>query len=630
MIKNKEEYVAAIKQLNKWTQSYDLGMLVVSDKEWDDLYFAIEKYELDFGYCSKESPTQKIHFKKVSSLRKVKHNHLMLSLDKTKDWNAFLDYFKIIASDKKVVKMLKLDGLTCSLKYENGLLIAAETRGNGEVGEDILHNVKVMKSVPKKISYKENLVVDGEILCTNSDFVPFEKEYKNPRNFAAGSIRLLNSKECYQRKLTFVAWNVIAGFNEDNSFLSKMKKIEDLGFITVPIDDNIKDKNKDFDYPTDGIVGRFDDINFSKSLGATEHHERGAYAFKFYDDLYKTNLKTIKWTIGRTGVLTPIAVFNPVEIEGSTVNKASLHNFDILKETLHGFGFVGQELEIYKANMIIPQIYSAQKNEQEIEEIECPVSCPYCGGPLKKESVNLVCINLGCRGKLINKMVHFCGKNGLDIKGLSEAILEKLIEWKWIVDFKDIFELANHKRKFLEKPGFGEKSVNKILDSIFKATRTELWRVISAAGIPLVGVGTAKNIAKYFGSWNDFKTAIYEEFDFTKLPDIGENIAKNILNHDYLEMDIVVKRYLSFNHEKVAGMLKEKNFVITGKLHYFKNRNELKEKIESLGGRVLDSVSSKTNYLINNDLNSTSSKNKKAKELNIPIITEEKFLEMTI
>ena len=366
-----EDYLGHIKCLNEWTKAYDEGHPMVSDKEWDDWYFEIVEYEKAYPHCiSPDSPTQIIHFEEVSELKKVKHNHPMLSLNKTKD----IEEVKSFIGNHPYVTMAKMDGLTCSLHYESGKLVSAETRGNGEVGEDITHNAMIIPSIPKRITYKESLTIDGEIICTYTDFENWKEEYKNPRNFAAGSIRLLNSKECANRKLTFIAWDIINDIKV-NFLATKLSTLEGLGFLVVPYFaglikeghiDNIEQEIQDIktissDYPIDGIVIKYDDIKEYEALGRTDHHFKGGLAYKFYDEEYETKLINIEWSMGRTGVLTPVAIFEPIDIDGSTVERASLHNVSVMRETLGEKPFQGQKLKVAKMNMIIPQIVWAER-----------------------------------------------------------------------------------------------------------------------------------------------------------------------------------------------------------------------------------------------------------------------------
>ena len=616
----------------------------MTDEEWDDLYFAVSEYEYWNG-ASPDSPTQKIHFETVSELKKVKHNHPMLSLDKTKDWNNFIDYFASINPNKDVIGMLKLDGLTCSLKYENGKLVSAETRGNGEVGEDILHNALVISSIPKRIPYYEDFIVDGEIICTDKNFEPFANDYKNSRNFAAGSIRLLDSKECASRNLTFIVWNIITPIS--NSFTKNLIQAKQLGFFVTPWTSSfdwdakefLQNKAKELGYPIDGLVGRFDDIEFGNSLGATDHHAKAAYAFKFYDEEYDTKLRDIDWTMGRTGVLTPVAVFDPVDADGSIIERASLHNYSVMKDLL-GDPFVGERLKVCKMNMIIPQVVSAEKDEvlaskTMLNEIKV---CPICGQPVEivtsdSDVKNVICTNPACPGKLVNILDHFCGKKGLDIKGLSKKTFEKLADWGWVNGITDIPKLKEHRNDWINKPGFGVGSVDKILNSIETAfSDAYLNNFISAIGIPLIGSTVAKDISKKVDSWAGFRNLIDTNFDFTSWAGFGYEMNKSLHDFNYSEADELAK-FITFRTEDKTRQDKSvkldgKIFVITGKLIYHSNRQQLVDKIEAAGGKVSSSVSAKTNYLVNNDIQSTSAKNKKALELKIPIITEEELLEM--
>lgn len=643
-----------IKQANYYTKLYEEGTPEISDKAWDDLYFEIKKLEEELNIHPKNSPTQKIKYEVVNKLRKVEHNHKMLSLEKTKS----IDEVKTFISNKPVIVMSKMDGLTCSLTYQDGILISAETRGNGLIGEDILHNIIHNPTVPQFLQgIRGKFIVDGEIICTLTDFEIFASDYKNPRNFAAGSIRLLDSKECSKRKLTFIAWDIIEGFNDLDNLSNKLSRLKNYGFITVPFynypafdaDNNlisidlvieqIKEVSKDKGYPIDGIVFKFDDINYGKKLGETAHHFKNAIAYKFYDETYGTKLLNIEWSMGRTGILTPIAVFESIDIDGSIISRASLHNIDIMKQTLHGNGWKGQKLEIYKANMIIPQVYSAEEDNKESlkEYFSIPELCPICKKPtsIRKELMasNLYCGNPDCDGQLINKLEHFCGKKGLDIKGISKATLEKLINWGWIDNFTSLFYLKEHREEWIKKPGFGEKSVDKILDSISNSSNCELYQFLSAIGIPLIGTTASKSLAKDFNTYSDFRTAIQNDFKFWNKENFGFEMHNAIIGFDYTEADeLVNKGLITFkssinNSNEDVKQLDGLVFVITGKVNHFKNRDELKNKIESMGGKVTGSISKNTSYLINNDKNSISSKNKNAKLLNIPIISEEDFIE---
>ena len=565
----------------------------------------------------------------------------MLSLDKTKD----TDVVSSFIGSQPYLAMLKMDGLTCSLRYIGGKLVSAETRGNGLVGEDILHNALVVKNIPNKIDYTEELIVDGEIICKYSDFEKFSNEYANPRNFASGSIRLLDSAECAKRNLSFVAWEVVKGL-EDNSFSKKLNSLSSLGFTVV---DNVITKNYEEDikllkyfaeqkgYPIDGIVFKFDDVEYGKSLGETGHHFKNAIAYKFYDEEYETTLLDIEWTMGRTGVLTPVAILNPIDIEGTEVSRASLHNISIMEELLKYAPFKGQKVYVYKANMIIPQISRSEELFMDtivdkFEYIHIPETCPICGGATKivqeNESKILMCDNPQCEGKLVNRIEHFFGKKGLDAKGISKATIEKLISWGWVESITDVFELSKHAKEWKNIQGFGEKSVTNILESIERSKSCALESIISAAGIPLIGRTVARDLAKRFNTYEDFRDAIRNGFDFTKFDGYGYEMHKAISTFNYTELDNIVEKYLTIekNNDIInVEKLKDLTFCITGKVHIWKNRDELSAEIEKLGGKVTGSVSKNTNYLINNDVNSTSAKNNKAKELGIQIISEEDF-----
>lgn len=643
MVKN--EINNLITELNEATEAYDKGCPIMSDPEWDKKYFELCDLENEFNIYLENSPTQCINFTTVSELNKVTHNHPMLSLAKTKDVK---DVKKFIGN-KKCITMAKLDGLTCSLTYVEGKLVKAETRGNGIVGEDITHNAFVVKNIPKKLnSYYGDLVVDGEIVCLYQDFEEFAKDYKHPRNFAAGSIRLLDSKECSKRKLSFIAWDAIEGLNFFN-LSNKIDYLNELGFETVPYKkstiETVEDDIKFFQdcsnvwAPFDGAVIKYDDCEYYESLGRTDHHFRGGLAYKFYDEEYSTTLKNIEWTMGRTGVLTPVAIFEPIDIDGTTVERASLHNISIMHELSGGFERIGDTLYIFKANQIIPQVSVWEHNGEYSEEnhLNLPVVCPICGEKTRiidNDGVRiLVCENEQCEGKLINRLDHFCGKKGLDIKGISKATLGKLVDWGWVENIQDIFQLKDKKSEWISKPGFGEKSVQKILDAIDSSKKCTLAAVLSAAGIPLIGQTAARDLSNKFETYEKFRDATNNLFDFSTLNGFGYEMDKAISNFNYSEIDYIVENFLEIQYATEANLAQNNNLegitiVITGKLKKFKNRDELKALIESHGGKVAGSVSKNTKYLINNDSTSESAKNISAKKLGVEIITEEEFIKI--
>jgi DNA ligase (NAD+) len=656
----KDRMIWLVEQMNEATEAYEKGEPYLTDSQWDEWYYELKNIEKELGCTLPNSPTQTIIHKKVSELKKVKHNHPMLSLDKTKNIKDIKSFIK----EKQWIAMAKMDGLTCSLTYKEGKLVKAETRGNGIEGEDITHNAMIIPSIPNQISGDkgDELIVDGEIICTYKDFEPFSGTYKNPRNFASGSIRLLDSKECRKRKLTFVAWDAIYKNDIYNSEPTqtlhfKLYLLEQAKFKVVPyfwgdsvddiesIIDLIKEKSDLNSYPIDGVVFKYDNITEYEAAGRTDHHFKGGLAYKFYDEIYSTRLRDIDWTMGRTGVLTPVAVFDPIEIDGAEVSRASLHNVSIMKETLGNCAYVGEPLEVYKSNMIIPQIYSAGPKYDYGEVIakggvsanDAPEYCPICHGEIAFKEENGItrayCENPNCNGKLINRLDHFCGKKGLDIKGLSKVTLEKLINYGWLDNIEDIFKLEEYKTEWANKPGFGTISVNKILNAIEGSKKSSTAKFICAIGIPLIGKVASEALSKKFGNYKTFREAIDNNSqELYEIAGVGEVMIQTLLDYDFTEADSIFEKYIievrPIVFISVSKKLEGKTFVITGKLKTFKNRNEIKATIEKEGGKVTDSVSSKTDYLINNDVDSTSSKNLKAKKLNIPIITEDDFLNL--
>ena len=631
-------------KLNRYTKKYDEGHPIISDKEWDELYFKLQKMEEETGIIYPDSPTQSISYTVVDNLKKVEHNHPMLSLAKTKD----IEEIKSFVKGHEWCGMFKLDGLTCSLTYEDGKLVSAETRGNGIIGEDILHNIMVMESVPKIIPNKETTVVDGEVICKYADFEEFADEYKHPRNFASGSIRLLDAKESAARNLTFVAWDLIKGQDDLDFFFWRLEKLDEWGFETVPrvgdgetVEDTIKildEMNEAHIYPIDGYVFRFESQKYYNSLGNTDHHFRGAMAFKFYDDEYETELKDIEWSMGRSGILTPVAIFKPIEIDGTIVERASLHNVSVMIETLGERPEQNQHIWVIKSNQIIPQIVRATKNDIPHDHIlpGTPMYCPCCGKETKliwsdTGVANLYCMNSACEGKLSNRIDHFFGKKGLDVKGISLATIDKLINWGWVNGIRDIFELDRYKTEWISKAGFGQASVGKILDNINASKNgVQLYKFISAIGIPLIGSTIAKEIVKHYSTWTEFRAAIGS--NWYEIEGFGPEMDKAINNFDYTEADDIAS-LLTFAEDRPSdtqsqsAAIKDKVFVVTGKLHSFKNRDALKADIEANGGKVTGSVSSKTNYLISNE-DSSSAKSVKAKELGVTVITEDEYLTM--
>ena len=550
-----------------------------------------------------------------------------------------------------------MDGLTCSLRYLNGELVSAETRGNGEIGEDILHCAKTIKNIPLKIECLDEVIVDGEVIITYDDFdkinaaLPEGHKYKCPRSLASGSIRQLDSNIAAQRNMKFIAWKLVKGWmdrtslnhSNKNSFMDRLDLLSRLGFELVDWAETnsnditwainyIKSSCNDAGYPIDGCVFGYDDVEYGDSLGATGHHLRSQLAFKFYDELYETKLLGINWTMGKTGQLTPTAVFEPVEIDGTTVERASLHNISIIKS----LGLTnGCSVRVYKANTIIPQIDSCDNDGD--GEIEIPSVCPICGGATAiqkdNESEVLICTEQTCHGKLLGRLVHFCSRKAMNIDGLSEATLDLLVSNNYISKFKDIYALHTHKNELAKLPGLGQKSVEKLLESIERSRECKLENFIAALGIHNIGLSAAKTISKACdGKWNTLWNMWNQEYDFTKLDDFGEVTANSLVKFfdEYIsdvsrlaaEMNFIIPEKQQVFENPFVG----KTLVVTGKLNNF-TRDSINEKIASLGAKTAGSVSQKTDYLITNEA-SGSSKYKKAIELGIPIITEAEFLEM--
>ena len=630
---------------------YEAGMPEISDSAYDDLYFELQTLENTYGIYSPNSPTQSIHYELKTELTKVNHNHPMLSLDKTKSMQEVHNFL----GDKDFLTMCKMDGLTCSLRYLDGKLISAETRGDGTTGEDVLHNVLTIRNIPKRIEYNDELIVDGEVICTYDDFEKFKDEYQNPRNFASGSIRLLNSAECAERSLTFVAWDVIKGFNDTDLLSEKFSKLYHLNFTVVPwiggddwdTKEFLVNIAKELGYPIDGLVFKFNDIAYGETLGSTGHHKKNAIAFKFEDETYASRLKHIEWTMGRTGVLTPVAVFDPVEIDFTVVERASLHNVSVMRATLGDCAYVGEPLQIYKANQIIPQILPVEEEYRYnygyviahagVTANDNPEWCPYCGHEIfyvesPDGTITAQCSNENCCGRIINELDHFCSKKGLNIMYISTAVLEDLIDFGYIKNRVDIFRLVEHRNEWVKQENYGVRGVNRILRSIDVARHTSLDKFISSLGIPLIGTSVSKELCKCFETYADFKCACVTGYPFEDLPTFGEAKANALRSYDFTEAD-EISQYLEIINPYYISEDKEEEYplagitvVITGGLNEFKNRDELKEIIENLGGKVAGSVSKNTDYLINNDVNSTSGKNQKAKTLGVQIISEADFL----
>lgn len=635
---------ALIDKLNTYRDAYYNNQTsIVSDYEYDSMFDELQSLETETGIIMSNSPTQTVGYEVKSKLEKVKHNHPMLSLDKTKS----IQDLKSFVGDKQWVMMLKMDGLTVSLRYIDGELVSAETRGNGEIGEDVLHTAKTFINIPRSIPVKGEVIVDGEAIIPIDTFerinaqLPKDQKYKNPRNLVSGSVRQLDAEVAAKRGIEFIAWKCVKG-SSSNTFSDGLEFLRKLGFDVVlygtwidkadmpNLIESLRGDAEKYKYPIDGMVVGYQDIAYGNSLGQTGHHLRSQMAYKFYDEEEVTILRDIEWTMGKTGNLTPVAVFDDVELEGTTVNRASLHNISICKQLQIG---IGDEITVYKANQIIPQV---RESLTKSGKIIIPGRCPVCGGHVEivqeKDSKVLQCKNPGCKGKLLGKLIRAVSRNALNIEGLSEAKLERLYNHHMVRSIQDIYHLENFEREITKIGGFGKKSTEILLDNIEKSRKITLDRFIYALSIPMVGRETSKVIANYFGwSYEKFIT-LCSGMDWAALPSFGPSIAKKLkryFNENWESIEELSKEFMFYSPEfDDDDKLKDLTFVITGSLNLFPNREYVKKKIESLGGKVSESVTSKTSYLINNDITSNSSKNKKAKELQIPIITEEDFVEM--
>ena len=629
-----------IDYLHARTLEYNAGNPTISDEEWDARYLQLQDLEKETGYVYPDSPTQHIDYEIVDSLNKYKHKYPMLSLGKTKSISDIQNYFE----GQQYIAMTKLDGLSMSITYRNGELVSAATRGNGEIGEDITHNAKIISNIPQKIPCDNEIIINGEIICPKDVFDEnFSSDYKNPRNFASGSIRLLNSKDCEARKLKFIAWDCVYGL-EVETFKERLVFMDSLGFdvvdwvllqgdFVIGMDFILKAISENH-YPCDGIVCRFNDIALGDSLGNTAHHPNHSIAFKFIDEQVETVLEDIVYEPSRNGVLTPIAVFKPVELEGTIVSRASLHNISIVEKLSNGLTCKGDKLTIIKANQIIPQVIKWDNIGIFTPEnqIWFPTVCPVCGEPIEEiiseSGVKILkCSNEKCPSRLINQLDHFCGKKGFDIKGLSKATLDKLIDWGWVMNKIDIFNLNKYREEWIKKSGFGPKSVDNILNAIQASKNIDLINFIVSLGIPLVGTTVAKIIAKHENTYENFKKDVIDnDFHFSTLDGIGLEIDNSIKTFDYSEADEIYKiisiKINQDDDETQLNFIKGKRFAITGKIEY--GRSALTDFIEKNGGTVTSTVSKKTDILIANQPEE-SAKYKNAVSYGTKIMTELEF-----
>lgn len=620
---------------------------IMSNQEYDSLYDQLEQLEKETGTVLTNSPTVRVGYEAVNELPKEEHPSPMLSLDKTKDREVLRGFI----GNHKCLLSWKLDGLTIVLTYENGELVKAVTRGNGIVGEVITNNARVFKNIPLRIPYKGQLVLRGEAIITYSEFERINEtigdadaKYKNPRNLCSGSVRQLNNEITAKRNVRFYAFALVSAQDVDfsNSREQQFIWLKKQGFEVVEykvVTSENLDEAMDYfskaivnnDFPSDGLVVTYDDIAYGESLGSTAKFPRNSFAFKWADEMRETRLVDMEWSPSRTGLINPVAIFEPVELEGTTVSRASVHNISIVKELQLG---IGDTIKVYKANMIIPQI---AENLTRSGNLVIPDKCPVCGreARIRKENdvETLYCMNPDCVAKKIKSFSLFTSRDAMNIDGLSEATLEKFIAMGFIHNFGDIFEIGKYKDQIVEMEGFGQKSFDNLMVSLEKAKETTLAKVIYSLGITGIGLANAKVICKYFDDDIE-KIRHADEEEISAIEGIGPVIAGSMADYfksaeNNQKLDHLLS-HLHLVHEETSAeqVFAGKTFVITGSVEHFSNRSEAKEFIEARGGKVTGSVTKKTDYLINNDKTSASSKNKKAQELGIPILSEEDFLEL--
>ena len=635
--------------LNRARRAYEQeDKEIMSNYEYDRLYDELLELEKELGTTLAASPTVNVGYEVLSELPKERHERPMLSLDKTKEVERLREFL----GNQKAMISWKLDGLTIVLTYRNGSLEKAVTRGNGEVGEVVTNNARVFRNIPLAIPYQGELVLRGEAVISYKDFEKINEEigdadakYKNPRNLCSGSVRQLNNEITAKRNVRFYAFTLVQadGVDFKNSRLYQMQWLKSQGFDVVenhPVTAETVDEEVAWfaehigenEVPSDGLVLVYDDIAYGQSLGTTAKFPRDSFAFKWADEIRETTLTGIEWSPSRTGLINPVAIFEPVELEGTTVSRASVHNISIMEDLELG---IGDRITVYKANMIIPQI-AENLTRSGVKDI--PEKCPVCGGAtriaMENETKTLFCTNPKCQAKHVKSFTLFVSRDAMNIEGLSEATLEKFIMNGYVKDFTDLFHLDRHEEEIKQMDGFGEKSFVNLQNSIQNARKTTLSRLVYSLGIPNVGSANAKVICRALGNDPErILNATIEEL--SDISGVGGVIAGAFVDYfsDREHRDIferllqeveIPREETAEDSQKFAGV----NFVITGSVHHFANRAEVKEEIEKRGGKVTGSVTSKTNYLINNDVNSTSSKNRKARDLNVPIISEEEFLNM--
>ena len=609
---------------------------VMSDKQYDDLYDELEVLEKETGLRLAGSPTQKVQGYVLGGFKKVEHSKPMLSAAKTKD----IDEIKRFVSEKDFYCSYKLDGLTTVVKFENGRFMQGITRGTGEIGEDVTEQCKFIPNLPMSISTNEYVELRGETVVSYDEFhrvnASLEKPFSHPRNMASGTLRNLDLNVVKQRRLSFVVFEVVSPIFKNK--WEGLEAVKDWGFEVVncgrgSVDDLVETMQPEFyRYPVDGLVFEINDYDLSKSMGTTQHHEGCRMALKWADELYETTLTDIEWQTSRTGLINPVAVFSPIDLDGAITTRATLHNLSYIEDLELG---IGDTIQIYRANMVIPKVHD---NLTRSNTWEYPKTCPTCGYPTEVHNENgsktLHCTNPACKAKLINRLVNFVSRKCMNIDGLSEETLTKFVEWGWIKNLFDVYNLTQYFSELKHKEGFGTRSVKKLQDAIENSKNVELDHFIAALSIPGIGTAQAKELAKKFKTWETFDEAGHGSYDFSTLNGFGEIANRNIHNWFYTMYQedripqLVRNLHFVSNNTENNNSLSDMTFVITGSLAHFENRDVLKKELESRGAKVSGSVSTKTNFLINNDIDSTSSKNKKAKQLNIPIVDEEYIIGM--
>lgn len=642
-----------IEQLHKASIAYyKYDKPIMSDKQYDNLYDELLELEEKTGCILAGSPTQKVQGYVIDSLNKVKHSKPMLSANKTKD----ISEIKKFIGNHQCVMSWKEDGLTIVLRYINGIFTQAITRGSGDIGEDVTHTMKMCKNIPIKLPYCTDIEVRGECVISWNEFERINSyitdTYKHPRNLAAGSVRQLDSNVLKDRELTFIAFELVQDeiYNDSKNYSMLKEQImnidesfnylEECGFDVVEhefvtkndVEDVIKKYiPENYNFPVDGLIFEYNDYLYGKSLGETSHHPLNMMALKWEDELYETILKDIEWNTSKTGLINPVAVFDPVDLEGAMTSRATLHNVSYIEDLQLG---IGDTIQVYRANMVIPKVHD---NLTKSNAWKLPDKCPCCGGNVEIHNENgsktLHCVNPDCKAKLLGKLVHFVSKNAINIDGLSEQTLQKFIDLGWLSSFRDIYYLSEHKEEMYKLDGFGKKSVDKLLESIDKSRNTILNRFIYGLCIPLIGRTASKEIAKFFNyDYEKFRTdGIVTHY--SQIDGFGDNMNQslhNYLRENHMMISTLADEFIfeTKNESSNNVDLSNKTFAITGSLTHYKNRDELVNVIEKLGGKVSGSVSKKTSYLINNDTKSQSGKNKKAIDLGIQIISEDDFIKM--